>query len=352
MYRRAVITNLGSDIPNGIEKILVERLDEKDGSLVLTSDDDVIVEVKAAAVNYPDLLMTCGKYQFRPPLPFVPGTEASGIVKRVGAGVKHIKAGDKVICGGRSGMMQELVKVPSSACSPLPKELTFAQGASFSVAYTTAYHCLIERANLTSFDSILINGATGGVGSAAVQLAKAIGCKTIIATGSTKSKMEIVSKLGATHTIDLTETKLEDLPNLVKGWTSGGVNVVYDPVGGEVFERSLNSTAWGARVAIVGWASSIQPSIRTNYVLIKGLTILGCRAGESVRRGFQDPKVRMKQLHEWVAQGKVCPHISHTFELEEVHEAFSTVWHRRVVGKAVVTFNRKNGQVVNSVSKI
>mmetsp|Transcript_35290 Transcript_35290/g.43566 ORF Transcript_35290/g.43566 Transcript_35290/m.43566 type:complete len:348 (+) Transcript_35290:219-1262(+) len=341
MYQRAIVRKLGTDIPTGIQRLEVEEKSNYVLNSVDLGHDEVLIEVKAAAVNFPDLLMTWGGYQYKPELPFVPGTEASGIVRRVGGNVKNFKEGDHVICGGRSGMMQSHVVVSSTACSPLPKGLNFQQGASFNVAYTTAYHCLVERANVTSKDSILINGATGGVGSAAVEVARALGCTTIIATGSTKEKLDVVKTLGATHIIDFTSFQVEDLPKLVKGLTGGGVDVVYDPVGGEVFEKSLAATAWGARVAIVGWASNVQPSIRTNYTLIKGLTILGCRAGESVRRGFVDPEARMSKLFQWVKEGKLKPNVSHTFDIHKVKDAFETVYQRKVVGKAIITFGNK-----------
>ena len=237
--------------------------------------------------------------------------------------------------------MQSYVVVPAVSCSPLPAGLTFVQGASFNVAYTTAYHCLIERANLTRNDSVLINGATGGVGSAAIEIARAVGCKIIIATGTGKQKMEAIKGMGATHTINFAKINVEEMPRIVKGITKDkGVNVVYDPVGGVVWDKSLKSTAWGARLAIVGWASNVQPSVKTNYTLIKGLTILGCRAGESARRGFVSLRARMKILYKWAREGKLKPNVSHTFVLEDVQAAFQTVYERKVVGKAVIKFHR------------
>lgn len=170
---------------------------------------------------------------------------------RAGVDVEGLRVGDRVICTARSGMMQSYITVPEATCTKLPVGLSMAQGAAFSVAYTTAYHCLVERAGLTTEDTVLINGATGGVGSAAVQVARAVGCATVIATGTTRRKMDAVKQLGASHVVDFERTPVSDLPKLVKGWTGGsGVDVVYDPVGGDVWENSLASTAWGARVAI------------------------------------------------------------------------------------------------------
>jgi NADPH:quinone reductase len=341
---RAVINELGLDIPSGIKKISIETKYNYDINNIEVKPYEVIVEVKAAAINFPDLLMTHGGYQHKPILPYTPGTEASGVVLKIGKNVKNIKVGDHVICGAREGMMQNYITVPVTACSKLPHGLSFSQGASFNVAYTTAYHCLVERAQLTTKDTVLINGATGGVGSAAVEVARAIGCKTIIATGTTTEKMDVIKqKLGATHVIDFAETNVKDMSNIVKNMTGGkGVDVVYDPVGGEIWENSLKSTAWGARVAIVGWASKVQPSVRTNYILIKGLTILGCRAGESVRRGFANNRRRMATLFQWIANGKLKPNISHCFHINNIHEAFETVYMRKVIGKAIIEFDNLN----------
>ncbi len=342
---RAIIKQLGTDIPTGIKQINLETNNNYDMNNVELKPHEVIIEIKAAAVNFPDLLMTHGGYQHKPEMPYTPGTEASGIVRKIGSKVKNVQVGDHVICGGREGMMQSFITLPYMACSPLPTGLSFAQGASFNVAYTTAYHCLIERAQLTEKDTVLINGATGGVGSAAVEVARAVGCKMIIATGTTKEKMDVVKQLGATHVIDFAETDVKDMPKIIKGWTGDGVDVVYDPVGGDIWENSLRSTAWGARLAIVGWASNVQPSVKTNYTLIKGLTILGCRAGESVRRGFIDRDLRMSTLFQWVADGKLKPNISHSFHIDNIHEAFETVYNRKVVGKAIVEFNNYNAKL-------
>ena len=338
--KRAIIRELGADIASGIRQIAVETQDRSVDDVQLRPHE-VVVKIRAAAVNFPDLLMTHGGYQHKPKLPYIPGTEASGTIVKVGRDVENVSVDDNVICGAREGMMQSYVVVPAVNCSLLPAGLTFVQGASFNVAYTTAYHCLIERADLTAKDSVLINGATGGVGSAAVEVARAVGCKTIIATGTGKQKMEAVKGMGATHTINFADMNVEEMPLVVKRMTNGkGVNVVYDPVGGVVWESSLKSTAWGARLAIVGWASNVQPSVKTNYTLIKGLTILGCRAGESVRRGFVNQQMRMKQLYQWARQGKLAPNVSHTFTLENIQTAFQTVYERKVVGKAVIQFHK------------
>jgi len=273
---------------------------------------------------------------------YTPGTEACGVICAIGTGVEGLRLGTKVMVGLPEGCMQSrLENVPAAACTVLPEGLSFAEGAAFLVAYTTAYHCLVERACCGTEDAVLINGATGGVGLAAVQIAKAIGCRIIIATGSGAAKLEVASRLGATHCFDLAAPALPltSLAAKMKEWTSGhGVNVVYDPVGGKVFEESLRGTAWGARVLIVGFASGIRPVLRANYALIKGLTVMGCRAGESVRKNPLLREPRMVQLLKWVHDGRLRPHISHKFHVTHVRKAFAAVLDRKVTGKAIVTF--------------
>jgi len=244
--------------------------------------------------------------------------------------------------GLQEGCMCSELLVPAAACTPLPRGLSFEEGASFLVAYSTAYHCLVERAKTQPGDVVLVNGATGGVGLAAVQIARAIGCREIIATGSTAEKLAVVRENGATRCIDLTDpsTPTSKLGDALKAATGGrGVDVVYDPVGGEVFDASLRGTAWAARVLIVGFAGGVRPTVRANYALIKGLTVMGCRAGESVRRDPSLQAPRMAQLVQWVAEGKLRPHVSHAFDASQVQEAFLVVMERKVTGKAVVTFS-------------
>mmetsp|Transcript_22408 Transcript_22408/g.49097 ORF Transcript_22408/g.49097 Transcript_22408/m.49097 type:complete len:347 (+) Transcript_22408:67-1107(+) len=336
---KVVVSQLGQDISTGIGQLNVEEdlPSAKDASL---REGYVQVRVMAAAVNFPDLLMTCGGYQYKPPVPFTPGTEAAGTVERVGAGVTDLAVGDRVSCSSRAGMMQSYVTLPADSCTRLSPQLSFAQGAAFHVAAITAYHCLVERAKLQSKDRVLIAGATGGVGLAAVQLTKAIGCSTVIAIGSSPKKLEAVKKEGATAVIDLSKTCPSNIAEEVKHLTGGkGVDVVYDPVGGEVFDQCLRSTAWGARVAIVGFAGGDNGrSVRANYALIKGLSIFGCRAGEAVRQGFVDEDLRRTELQEYVEKGWMIPHVSHRFDVSRVREAFQALEKREVVGKCVVTF--------------
>ncbi|CAE7316773.1 unnamed protein product [Symbiodinium sp. CCMP2592] len=324
-----VVESLGSNISEGISNLQVRP----QGPPPEPADGFVTIEVYAASVNFPDLLMTCGGYQYRPKLPYTPGTEAAGIIRAVGKKVSSFSIGQRVMVSLPEGCMASWVSAPAAACTALPPRLSFREGAAFTVAFTTAYHCLVERARVSAADCVLVNGATGGVGLAAIQVARALKCRKIIATGRGREKLEVVERLGATCCFNLEEVSLA---HALKTETDGrGVDVVFDTIGGEVFEESLRGTAWGARVLVVGFASGKHPSIRANYALIKGLTIMGCRAGESARR---DPSLhvpRMKQLLDWVAAGEICPHVSHEFAVEDVEAAFRTVLERRVIGKAV-----------------
>eukprot|EP00931_Biecheleriopsis_adriatica_P077654 TRINITY_DN51171_c0_g1_i1.p1 TRINITY_DN51171_c0_g1~~TRINITY_DN51171_c0_g1_i1.p1 ORF type:complete len:350 (+),score=72.60 TRINITY_DN51171_c0_g1_i1:32-1081(+) len=338
---KIVVDALGASLQDGISKLQWRRTDAA-GLPSMPSKGNVLVDVRAAAVNFPDLLMACGAYQYKPRLPYTPGTEACGVVLAVGHGVDDFQVGDKVIVCLQEGCMTSRLTAPALACTLLPGALSFAEGAAFSVAYTTAYHCLVERAAIAPQDVVLINGATGGVGLAAVEVARAAGCRVIIATGSSAEKLAVVRQHGATHCIDFSDPDMQvaKLGEMLKSMSDGrGVDVIYDPVGGETFDASLRGTAWGARVLIVGFASGKRPAIMANYALIKGLTIMGCRAGESVRRNPKLLAPRMMQLFRWVEEGQLRPHVSHTFSSEHVRDAFSTVLERRAVGKVVLTFD-------------
>lgn len=334
---RLLVRKLGTDTHSGIAQLTLDKMEE---SLPLPGEREVLVRVAAASVNYPDILMTHGGYQYKPPLPYTPGIEAAGVVECVGPNVSHVQSGQRVICSGRSGLMQSYVIVPAAACLALPWSLSFVEGAALQVAYSTAYHCLIERATLQPRDSVLVNGATGGVGLAAVQIAKVVGCRTIIATGTGSQKLEIVRKHGASEVIDFAETSIKDLSRVLKELTGGkGVDVVYDPVGGEIFKQSLKGAAWGARVAVVGFVSGDnQQAVHANYMLIKGLSIFGCRAGESARR-FKSRQIQLHQLLKWCVEGKIRPCVSSVFDITDAAAAFLTVANRKVVGKAVITFS-------------
>ncbi len=295
---------------------------------------EVLVRARAAALNFPDVLMVAGGYQHKPALPFIPGMEAAGEIAALGDGVAGWSVGDRVIFGKRPGCFAEYVVVPVSALSMrVPADWSFAEGAAFRVGATTAYNGLVHRAGLKPREVLLVHGATGGVGMAAVQLGKHLGAQ-VIATGGDDTKLEVVRAQGADFTINYRST---DFVPLVKSLSDGrGADVVYDPVGGDTFERSLRCAAFGARLLVIGFTSGNPSALKSNHILIKCLSVIGVRAGEHARhhKPFADDYDR--ELPRLAAQGVMRPHISHRFALEQVVEAMGVIQQRQVVGKAVL----------------
>jgi NADPH2:quinone reductase len=296
---------------------------------------DVLIKVGAASVNFPDVLMLSAGYQHKPELPFIPGMEGAGTITAVGAEVKSWKPGDKVIFGVRPGAMAEYACVPAGGnLMRMLKDWSWAEGAAFRVGATTAYHSLVHRAALKKREVLLVHGASGGVGMAAVQLGKHLGAQ-VIATGSSDERLAVVREQGADLAINLATS---DFVAVVKGMTDGrGADVIYDPVGGEVLEKSLRAAAYGARLLVVGFTSGGPTKIMSNHVLIKGLSILGVRAGESARRGAPDlARDYVEELPRLAALGVMRPHISHRFPMERAADAFRALIERKVIGKAVI----------------
>ncbi len=294
---------------------------------------DIVVKVGAAAVNFPDVLTVSGDYQHKPELPFVPGMEGAGTVHAVGAGRADWRVGDRVIFGIRPGAFAGYVTVPRRGhLLNLPDGWSFAEGAGFRVAATTAYHSLVHRAALKKGEVLLVHGASGGVGLAAVQLGKHLGAR-VIATGSDDSRLAIVKQHGADEVINY---RTSDFVAAVKGLTEGkGADAIYDPVGGEVLEKSVRAAAYGARLLVVGFTSGGPSKLMSNHVLIKGLSVLGVRAGETLLR-LPHMGYSYKELPQLAALGVMRPHISHRFPMERVADAFRALLERKVVGKAVI----------------
>ena len=294
---------------------------------------DVVVRVGAAAVNFPDVLTVSGEYQHKPDLPFVPGMEGAGTVHAVGAGRQDWKAGDKVIFGIRPGAFAQYVTVPRKGhLLRLPEGWSFAEGAGFRVAATTAYHSLVHRAALRQGEVALIHGAAGGVGLAAVQLAKHLGAR-VIATGGDDRRLALVKQHGADEVVNY---RTSDFVAAVKELTGGkGADVIYDPVGGEVLEKSVRAAGYGARLLVVGFTSGGPSKLMSNHVLIKGLSILGVRAGETLLR-LPHMGYGYAELPKLAALGVMRPHISHRFPMDRAADAFRVLLDRQVVGKAVI----------------
>lgn len=296
---------------------------------------DVLIRVGAASVNFPDVLMLTAGYQHRPELPFIPGMEGAGTISAVGAEVTDWRAGDRVIFGVRPGAFAEYVRVPASGnLMRLPVGWSDAEGSAFRVGATTAYHSLVHRAALKSGEVLLVHGAAGGVGLAAVQFGKHLGAR-VIATGGDDARLAVVCAQGADHVVNY---RTADFVAIVKGLTEGrGADVIYDPVGGEVLEKSMKAAAYGARLLVVGFTSGGPTKIMSNHVLIKGLSILGVRAGETVRRqGSTLARDYAVELPRLAGLGVMRPHISHRFPMDQAADAFRVLIDRKVVGKAVI----------------
>jgi NADPH2:quinone reductase len=294
----------------------------------------VVVDMKAAGVNFPDALMIQGKYQFKPPLPFAPGAELAGVVSAVGEGVRNAKVGDRVIGSCPYGAFAEKVVVRASHLIPLPKGISFEVGASFTLAYGTSYHALKGRAGLKAGETLLVLGAAGGVGLAAVQIGKALGAR-VIAAASTPEKLAVCRENGADELIDYAT---EDLRERIKALTGGkGPDVIYDPVGGRYAEPAFRSIAWGGRYLVVGFADGQIPSLPLNLPLLKGASVVGVFWGEFVSRQLPDFVRDLTEMFALIAQGKLRPHISARYPLPQGAQAIADLLARKVTGKVVIT---------------
>jgi NADPH2:quinone reductase len=288
------------------------------------------VRVRAAAVNFPDILTVQGKYQHKPPLPFIPGSEAAGDVIAVGEGVTEVKIGDGVIAGGLGGYAEEM-QVAAVSLRKIPAGVGYAEAASFTVAYLTAYVALVRRARLEAGEWLLVHGAAGGVGLAAVDLGIHLGSK-VIATASTETKRDFLKSYGADHVLPSSGFREE-----VKAITGGeGANVIYDPVGGDVFDESTRCIAFDGRITIIGFTSGRIPSISVNMPLIKGYSILGVRAGEYGRKYPEKGRQNMFAITKLLAEKKIRPHIHARVPLAQAVEAMRMLENREVIGKVVI----------------
>jgi NADPH:quinone reductase len=297
---------------------------------------EVRVRVHAAGLNFPDLLMTYGRYQFRPDPPFVPGLEASGVVMELASGVTGWAVGDRIMTGAKGGCLAEQLVVPGTALRTLPDALSFEEGACWHAAAITAWHALHDKADLKTGESILILGASGGVGMAAVALAKHRGAN-VIGTGSTPEKRAAILAAGADYALDPADA---NLPKAVKSLTTGnGVDVVFDPVGGDLALTATRAITWGGRYLIVGFASGTVPNFPANHAMIKGYSLIGLRAGESGRRDPELAAASSKALATLAASGVMRPPISHRFSLDEAADALRVLEQRAVIGRAVIVMN-------------
>lgn len=295
--------------------------------------NEVLLEVHSAGVNFPDTLIIEGKYQFKPPFPFSPGGEAAGVVTAVGEKVSHLKVGDRVMALTGWGSFAEEVAVPGYNVMPIPASMDFASAAAFGMTYGTSMHALKQRANLQPGQTLLVLGASGGVGLAAVEIGKAMGAK-VIAAASSAEKLEVAKAAGADELINYNESSLKDE---VKRLTGGqGADVIYDPVGGDLFDAAIRSIAWNGRLLVVGFASGRIPELPVNLTLLKGAAVVGVFWGAFAQRQPQDNAANFQQLFAWHAAGKLKPLVSQTFPLAQAGEAINTLGQRKAVGKVVV----------------
>jgi len=309
-----------------------ERLRLESFPAVPLAQGQVRVAVYAAGINFPDILMAAGEYQLKPELPFTPGVEAAGEVSEIAAGLSGVAVGDRVIVKMRYGAYADEAVVAPSQLTRLPSNFDFAEGATFLAAHGTAYHALVDRGELLPGEVLLVHGAGGGVGLAAVEMGKMLGA-TMIAAASSEEKLAVAKARGADHLLLYAR---EPFREAVKRLTEGrGADVVFDPVGGEIFENSLRCIAWGARLLIIGFTGGIGLA-RTNLLLIKGASVLGVRAGEAARRDPALGELRIKTLLEWAEAGKIRPHISHRLPLEDYAQAMRLLIDRRAIGRVAL----------------
>ena len=294
----------------------------------------VLIKVRAAALNFPDFLMTQGRYQFKPELPFVPGMEAAGEVVAVGEAVTSCKAGDAVLAHMRSGALAQYILVTAADVRPIPAGLDFASAAAFHAAAITAYVALVRRAALKPGDTLLVHGASGGVGMATVQLGRHLGAQ-VIATGRSDDKLAVVRAQGAHHSINLAEDLRERVMRITEG---RGVDVVMDVLGGDVFDASLRCLGWGGRLLVAGFVAGRIPVVKANYILIKNLSIIGVRAGEYGRRDPLRGAENVREIDRLAAVGVFQPYIGARLPLERAIEGLRMLGQGNVTGKVVIEF--------------
>jgi NADPH2:quinone reductase len=293
----------------------------------------VVLAVRACGVNFPDVLLIQNKYQFKPPLPFAPGGEVAGIVTAVGEGVRGVRVGERVIGSTGWGGFAEEVAVDAARVIPIPDAMDFVTASAFLLTYGTSHHALRDRAALQPGETLLVLGAAGGVGLAAVEIGKVMGAR-VIAAASTPEKLAVCREHGADEVIDYTR---EDLKERTKSLTGGeGADVIYDPVGGAYTEAALRATAWKGRLLVIGFAAGDIPRIPLNLVLLKGCQIVGVFWGAFTAREPARNEANVRELMTWYGEGKIAPHVSATYPLERAAEALNAMAERRVVGKVVL----------------
>ena len=297
------------------------------------AEGQVLIQIKAASLNFPDILIVQNKYQHKPPLPFVPGSEYAGVIEAVGPGVTHLKVGQNVACLSGTGGFGTHTLAPAAMCMPLPAGFSHVDAAAFIMIYATSHHALVDRAQLKAGETVLILGAAGGVGTSAIQIAKAMGAK-VIAAASSDEKCALCKSIGADETINYST---QDLRATLKTLTDGkGPDVIYDPVGGEYTEPAFRSIAWRGRYLVVGFAAGPIPALPFNLMLLKGASVVGVFWGDFAKKEPKANAAMMAELAGWYAAGKIKPVIDSTMPMAELKAAYAHMGSRGVKGKLVM----------------
>ena len=310
------------------DTLVVEELPD-----VVAGPGQVAIEVRAAGVNFPDVLIIQNKYQFKPSLPFIPGSELAGIVSAVGEGVTHYKVGDRVIAFTAQGAFAQQIVASAAAVMPMPPGMDFDIAAAITLTYGTSHHAVVDRAQLKAGETMLVLGAAGGVGLAAIEIGKALGAR-VIAAASSEEKLAVCREHGADATINYST---QDLREAIKAATDGkGPDVIYDPVGGIYAEPAFRSIGWRGRYLVIGFANGEIPKLPLNLTLLKGASLVGVFWGEFAKREPKANLAGMRQLMGWLADGTIRPHISGRYALAETAQALNDMAARKVTGKVVI----------------
>lgn len=310
------------------DTLVVEELPD-----VAPGPGQVVIDVQAAGVNFPDVLIIQNKYQFKPELPFTPGSELAGVIRAVGDGVSHLKAGDKVLAFVSQGAFAQQIAVPAQLVMPMPPGLDFDTAAAVTLTYGTSHHAVVDRAQLKAGETMLVLGAAGGVGLAAIEIGKALGAR-VIAAASSDEKLAVCKEHGADATINYSTQELREA---IKAATDGkGPDVIYDPVGGIYAEPAFRSIAWRGRYLVIGFANGEIPKLPLNLPLLKGASLVGVFWGEFAKREPKANLAAMQQLMGWMAEGKIRPHISGRYALADTPRALNDMAARKVTGKVVI----------------
>ena len=320
--RALICKNYGST-----DDLVVESVDDP-----VAGEGEILVDIKAAGLNFPDVLVIGGQYQVKTPPPFIPGHEAAGVVAGLGDGASRFAVGDKVIVTPTIGAFAERCAVPEKLAMPIPDGLDFGQAAGFTITYSTSYHALCQHARLQEGETVLVLGAAGGVGITAVEIAKALGAR-VIAAASNNEKLEFAKSAGADATINYGETSIRDA---VREISDGlGADVIYDPVGGEIGEQALRSIARGGRYLVIGFASGAIPNFPANLLLLKEASAMGVWWGPWATRNPELQAQNLQAMADMISNGRLRPRVTGSYSLDEFSEAFRAITARRVRGKSV-----------------